>query len=92
MIFLLENYDIIKVSIKRKRNMNINDLRFDTDLNKASSDFDMILSLITECKENHLWEGSTLLNNIENQVVELLQSIEEYQAKTKIITDIEQVA
>ena len=64
--------------------MNINDLRFDTDLNKASSDFEMVLSLITECKEKHLWEGSTLLNNIESQVVELLKSIEDYQQDTKV--------
>lgn len=60
--------------------MNINDLRFDTDLNKAASDFDHLLSLISECKEKHLWEGSTLLNNIESQVVELLQSITKWQA------------
>ena len=64
--------------------MNINDLRFDTDLNKASSDFDLLLSLITECKEKHLWEGSTLLNNIESQLVELLDSIETYQKKHQV--------
>ena len=64
--------------------MNINDLRFDTDLSKATSDFDLLLSLITECKEKHLWEGSTLLNNIESQLVELLDSIEAYQKKHEV--------
>ena len=64
--------------------MNINDLRFDTDLNKASSDFEMVLSLITECKEKHLWEGSTLLNNIESSIVELLESIDKYQKDNEI--------
>ena len=64
--------------------MNINDLRFDTDLSKATSDFDLLLSLITECKEKHLWEGSTLLNNIESQLVELLDSIETYQKKHQV--------
>ena len=64
--------------------MNINDLRFDTDLEKANSDFDHLLSLITECKEKHLWEGSTLLNNIESQLVELLESIETYQKENEI--------
>ena len=64
--------------------MDINDLRFDTDLEKATSDFDLLLSLITECKEKHLWEGSTLLNNIESQVYELLDSIEKYQKKHQV--------
>jgi hypothetical protein len=68
--------------------MNINDLRFDTDLNKASSDFDMILSLITECKEKHLWEGSTVLNNIESSIVELLESIEKYQKENQIFEEV----
>ena len=68
--------------------MNINDLRFDTDLDIASSDFDMILSLITECKEKHLWEGSTLLNNIESQLVELLDSIEKYQKENQIFEEV----
>ena len=60
--------------------MNINDLRFGTDLEKANSDFDHLLSLISECKEKHLWEGSTLLNNIESSIVELLESITKWQA------------
>lgn len=65
--------------------MNYTDLRFDTDLEKAISDFDFLLSHIGDCKK-HL--SNTLeLDQFENAIVEMVESLEVEQTNTQWLRD-----
>jgi hypothetical protein len=65
--------------------MNYTDLRFDTDLEKAISDFDFLLSHIGDCKK-HLSNCSEL-EHFESAIVEMVESLEVEQTNTQWLRD-----
>ena len=67
--------------------MNYTDLRFDTDLEKAISDFDFLLSHIADCKK-HLSNCSEL-DQFESAIAQMVESLEEEQTNTQWLRDAE---